>query len=172
VTSPLDYEVSARYTLAVMASDNPATGRRLTTYASVVVDVTDDNDIAPVIVINTLSVDCTRVSVSENVHADSLIAYVSVTDRDSAFNAVVSCRLDDQSAIKFQLVQLGHNEFNVISSAFDREQQDMYHVVITCQVCFVMDNNHSGIKGFDHNFALHTLCSEKKHPLTFSFISP
>ena len=77
--------------------------------------------------------------VSENVEGDSFIAYVAVADRDSSLNAVVRCRLDDQSAVSFQLVQLGHNEFKVTSAAtFDREQSDFYDVVILCDVRLAM----------------------------------
>ena len=72
--------------------------------------------------------------VSENVMDESFIAYVAVTDRDSALNAAARCRLDDQSSVKFQLVQLGHNEFKVTAATFDREEQDVYHVVISCDV--------------------------------------
>jgi len=114
------------------------------TYAAVVIHVSDINDNPPVIAINTLETahhdaDGDLAWVSENVEGGSFIAHVAVTDRDSAVNAGVRCQLGNGSANKFQLVQLGHNEFKVISTTtFDREQQDVYQVIITCEVRFVM----------------------------------
>jgi len=139
VTSPLDYEVSPNYTLAVMASDRPTDGPALVTYAAVVVHVSDVNDNSPAIAINTLETthhdDGGITWVPENVEGGSFVAHVVVTDRDSAVNAGVSCRLGNASATEFQLVQLGHNEFKVISTTmFDREQQDIYRISITCEV--------------------------------------
>ena len=144
VTSSVDYEVSPNYTLAVMASDCPTDGPGLVTYAAVVVHVIDVNDNAPVIAINTLdnthddNDDVCLTWVSENVDADSFVAHVAVTDRDSAVNAGISCRLNNASASMFQLVQLGYNEFKVIlTTTLDREQQEVYQIIITCQVRYV-----------------------------------
>ena len=111
-------------------------------YAVVIVHLSDVNDNPPLIAINTLETthhgtDGGLTWVPENVGGGSFIAHVAVTDRDSALNAGISCRLDNGSATTFQLIQLGHNEFKVISTmTFDREQQDVYHVIITCKVRF------------------------------------
>jgi len=113
----------------------------LVTYAAVVIQVSDLNDNPPLITINTLEVAQHAADVGglawvpENAAAGGFVAHVAVSDRDSAVNAGVSCRLDDRSANEFQLVQLGHNEFKVISTTtFDREQQDTYDVIVTCDV--------------------------------------
>lgn len=63
------------------------------------------------------------------------VAHVATADLDSGVNADVSCELNDGSSNSFQLVQLRHNEFKVISTTkLDREQQDVYHIRIVCEV--------------------------------------
>jgi len=48
--------------------------------------------------------------------------------------SIISCP-DDESTVKFYLIQLGHNEFKVtIASVFNWEAQDVHHDMIFCDV--------------------------------------
>ena len=135
VAAALDRERSTEHVIGVAASDSPAHGPPLSSYARVIVRVLDANDHRPALSVHSLRSRRQRFSVPENAPAGSFVAHLSVNDRDSGSNALVSCHLtrgDDA----FQLIRLtGIAEYKMVSSrVFDREQQDLHTVVITCLV--------------------------------------
>lgn len=138
LAAALDREQAAEHVIGVAASDSPSHGPPLSGYARVVVRVLDANDHPPSLSVHSLRGrpgDCQRFTVLENSPAGSFVAHLSVNDRDSGPNALVSCELT-QGAAEFQLIRLtGIAEYKLVSSrVFDREEQDLYTVVISCLV--------------------------------------
>jgi len=138
LAAALDRERAAEHVVGVAASDSPSHGPPLSGYARVIVRVLDANDHPPLLSAHSLRRRPgrqQRFSVSENAPAGAFVAHLSVSDRDSGSNSLVSCRLT-RGADAFQLIRLiGIAEYKLVSSrTFDREQQDLYTVVITCLV--------------------------------------
>jgi len=135
LAAPLDRERAAEHVIGVAASDSPSHGPPLSGYTRVVVRVLDANDHPPSLSVHSLLGLQQRLSVTENAPAGSFVAHLSVSDRDSGPNSLVSCQLT-RGADAFQLIAFtGIAEYKLVSSrTLDREQQDMYTVVITCFV--------------------------------------
>jgi len=134
----LDREQCAEHVVGVAASDSPSHGPPLSSYTRVIVRVLDANDHAPSLSVHSLRSrqdHRQRFSVAENAPAGSFVAHLAVNDRDAGPNALVSCQLT-RGADAFQLIMLtGMAEYKLVSGrVFDREQQDLYTVVITCLV--------------------------------------
>ena len=138
LAAALDRERAAEHVVGVAASDSPSHGPPLSGYTRVVVRVLDANDHRPTLSVHSLRArpdHPQRFSVAENAPAGSFVAHLSVSDRDSGPNALVSCQLTRGNGA-FQLVRLsGFVEYKLVSSrVFDREEQDSYTVDVTCSV--------------------------------------
>ncbi|XP_053101880.1 protocadherin alpha-5-like [Hemicordylus capensis] len=122
----LDFEENHQYEILVQASDkgsNPMTG-----YCSVVIDVLDVNDNAPEMLLKSLSV-----PVPEDSPPGTVVALLSVSDRDSGANGQMSCSLHPPG-LPFKLVSTFKNYYSlVVAEPLDREQVAEYKVVVTAQ---------------------------------------
>jgi len=84
-------------------------------YAAVVVRVSDMNDNAPVIAVNTLTTsDAEVVEVVENAAAGTFVGHVTVRDADSGSNAQITCSLTSRSVDSpLRLEQVFDTEYQV-----------------------------------------------------------
>ncbi|XP_061106356.1 protocadherin alpha-C2-like isoform X1 [Conger conger] len=121
VHSQVDYEETSSYELYVQALDRGPGA--VAAHCKVVVEVLDENDNVPEIVLSSLSS-----PVREDARADTVVALISVTDRDSGPNKQVS--LEIPPGLPFR-VKSFRNYYTLVTSAFlDREEVSAYNVTL------------------------------------------
>ncbi|XP_069027772.1 protocadherin gamma-A4-like isoform X28 [Embiotoca jacksoni] len=121
VTGVIDFEESSSFEMKVEAKD----GLGLTSYAKVIIDVTDVNDNAPVIFLKSLSN-----PISENVSPGTEVGIINVQDRDSENNRQVRCSI--QQGVPFKLVPSIKNYYSLVTTGqLDRELVSDYNITIT-----------------------------------------
>nr|XP_051700245.1 protocadherin alpha-13 isoform X3 [Oryctolagus cuniculus] len=121
----LDFEQTKLYEIYVEAIDKgniPRTG-----HCTLLVEVLDINDNVPEITITSLSL-----PIREDAPVGTVIALVSVSDRDSGANGQVSCALTPD--VPFRLLSTFRNYYSlVLDSGLDRELVSGYSVVVTAR---------------------------------------
>ncbi|KAM9795555.1 protocadherin gamma-A12-like [Neosynchiropus ocellatus] len=121
IAGTIDYEKDSSYELQISAKD----GLGLVSYASLLVEVTDTNDNAPVIYIKSLSA-----SIPENVSPGTEVGIINVQDRDSDNNKQVRCFI--QQSVPFKLVPSIKNYYSLVTTGqLDREVVSDYNITIT-----------------------------------------
>ncbi|XP_042338721.1 protocadherin gamma-B5-like, partial [Plectropomus leopardus] len=105
VTGVIDFEESSSFEMRVQAKD----GLGLTSYAKVMLDVTDINDHAPVIYLKSLSN-----PIPENVSPGTEVGIINVQDRDSENNGQVRCSI--QQNVPFKLVPSIKNYYSLVTT--------------------------------------------------------
>nr|XP_061793609.1 protocadherin gamma-A2-like [Nerophis lumbriciformis] len=121
LTSTVDYESSTSYELRVKAKD----GLGLSSYAKVIISITDVNDNAPVINIKSVSN-----SVAENASPGTEVGIINVQDRDSEKNGQVRCSI--QQNVPFKLIASIPNYYSVVTTGqLDRELVPEYNITIS-----------------------------------------
>ncbi|XP_065814732.1 protocadherin gamma-A4-like isoform X37 [Labrus bergylta] len=121
VTGVIDFEESSSFEMRVKAKD----GLGLTSYAKVIIDVSDVNDNAPVIYLKSLTN-----PIPENVSPGTEVGIINVQDRDSETNRQVRCSI--QQNVPFKLVPSIKNYYSVVSTGqLDRELVSDYNITIT-----------------------------------------
>ncbi|XP_038310713.1 protocadherin alpha-11-like [Canis lupus familiaris] len=125
VNGTLDYEENKFYEIEVQATDkgNPSMAGHCTVW----IEILDANDNAPEVTITSLSL-----PVREDAQPSTVIALISVSDRDSGANGQVTCSLTPQ--VPFKLVSTFKNYYSlVLDSALDRESVANYALVVTAR---------------------------------------
>ncbi|XP_038385502.1 protocadherin alpha-4-like isoform X3 [Canis lupus familiaris] len=121
----IDFEESKSYEILVEGIDKgqpPLSG-----HCTVMVEVEDTNDNVPVMEFKSLSL-----PVREDAPLGTVIALISVSDRDSGANGQVTCSLTPQ--VPFKLVSTFKNYYSlVLDSALDRESVANYALVVTAR---------------------------------------
>ncbi|XP_049442761.1 protocadherin gamma-A4-like [Epinephelus fuscoguttatus] len=121
VTGLIDFEESSSFEMRVKAKD----GLGLTSYAKVIIDVTDVNDNAPVINLKSLSN-----PIPENVSPGTEVGIINVQDRDSENNGLVRCSI--QQNAPFKLIPSIKNYYSLVTTGqLDREVVSDYNITIT-----------------------------------------
>ncbi|XP_059845911.1 protocadherin-10-like, partial [Hypanus sabinus] len=121
----LDFEEANVYEFHVEAKDGNVPP--LMTHCSVQVDITDVNDNAPNLTLTSVSS-----TVNEDVSSGTLIALISVTDKDSNDNGYVDCSISP--AVPFELKFSFRNSYKLITNtALDREIAPQHKVIVTCK---------------------------------------
>uniref|UniRef100_A0A667G5P1 Protocadherin alpha-C2 n=1 Tax=Lynx canadensis TaxID=61383 RepID=A0A667G5P1_LYNCA len=121
----LDYEETKSYEIHVKAVDKGSPP--MSNHCKVLVKVLDVNDNAPQLAVTSLSL-----PVREDTPLSTVIAFVSVSDRDSGVNGQVTCSLTPH--IPFKLVSTFKNYYSlVLDSALDRESVSDYALVVTAR---------------------------------------
>ncbi|XP_059202396.1 protocadherin gamma-A4-like isoform X15 [Centropristis striata] len=121
VSGLIDFEESNSFEMSVEAKD----GLGLTSYAKVLIDVTDINDNAPVIYLKSLST-----PIPENVSPGTEVGIINVQDRDSETNGQVRCSI--QQGVPFKLVPSIKNYYSLVTTGqLDRELVSDYNITIT-----------------------------------------
>ncbi|XP_045727389.2 protocadherin alpha-3-like [Mirounga angustirostris] len=125
VKGNIDFEETKLYEIQVDATDKgtpPMTG-----HCTVLVEILDTNDNVPELVIKSLSL-----PVLEDAPLGTVIALISVSDRDSGANGQLTCTLSPR--VPFKLVSTFKNYYSlVLDSALDRESVADYELVVTAR---------------------------------------
>ncbi|XP_055498474.1 protocadherin-10-like [Leucoraja erinacea] len=121
----LDFEKSNVFLIHVEANDRGT--QPLSEHCNVRVEITDVNDNAPEMTLNSISD-----SIREDAPTGTLIAFVSVTDRDSNQNGNIDCRVSPN--LPFDLKSSFVNSYRLVTSALlDRESAFQYIITVTCK---------------------------------------
>ncbi|XP_068133878.1 protocadherin gamma-B1-like [Hyperolius riggenbachi] len=116
----LDYETATTYELSVQAKD----GGGFVTHCKVVIEVTDVNDNAPELLINSLSS-----PIPEDSAVGTMIALIEVHDLDTGDNREVDCQILE--AVPFDLIGSSVSYYRIATrTSLDREQQASYNITI------------------------------------------
>ncbi|XP_012907762.2 LOW QUALITY PROTEIN: protocadherin alpha-4-like [Mustela putorius furo] len=125
VKGSIDFEESKSYEILVEGVDKgqpPLSG-----HCTVMVEVEDTNDNAPLMEFKSLSL-----PIREDAPLGTVIALISLSDRDSGLNGQVTCTLSPH--VPFKLVSTFKNYYSlVLDSALDRESVSNYELVVTAR---------------------------------------
>ncbi|KAM8910678.1 protocadherin beta-16-like [Spinachia spinachia] len=117
----VDYETTRSFEIRVKAKD----GLGLSSYAKVILDITDVNDNAPVVSLKSLTN-----PIPEDSAPGTEVGIVNVQDRDSEANRQVRCSI--QQNVPFKLVPSIKNYYSLVTTGqLDRELESDYNITIT-----------------------------------------
>nr|XP_057919063.1 protocadherin alpha-C2-like isoform X3 [Doryrhamphus excisus] len=121
IQNNIDYEETNTYEMYIQATDKgPAA---VAVHCKVVVEVLDVNDNIPEIILSSLSS-----PVREDARADTVVALISINDRDSGPNKQVTVEIQPDSPFKIKSFR---NHYTVVTAAFlDRETISSYNVTV------------------------------------------
>ncbi|KAM3866651.1 protocadherin alpha-2-like [Diretmus argenteus] len=123
IKAHLDHEGNSAYELRVQATDKGSSPR--SGFSKVLVEVVDINDNAPEISITSL-----MSPVKENAEIGTVVALVTVIDKDGGQNGLTNCKLTD--SVPFKLKSNYKNYYSlVVDGLLDRERASHYNVTIT-----------------------------------------
>ncbi|KAL0176498.1 hypothetical protein M9458_028828, partial [Cirrhinus mrigala] len=121
VKGPIDFEDELRYEIIVEAKD----GYGLSSDTKIVIEITDINDNAPILIIKALNS-----PVPENALIGTEVGIINVQDRDSENNGQVRCYI--QQNVPFKLVPSIKNYYSLVTTGeLDRELLSDYNITIT-----------------------------------------
>ncbi|XP_034454785.1 protocadherin beta-15-like [Hippoglossus hippoglossus] len=121
VAGAIDYERESSYEMQISAKD----GLGLASYTTLIIEVTDINDNAPVISLKSLTN-----PIPENVSPGTEVGIINVQDRDSENNRQVRCSI--QQNVPFKLVPSIKNYYSLVTTGqLDRELVSDYNITIT-----------------------------------------
>uniref|UniRef100_A0A8C8LWK9 Cadherin domain-containing protein n=1 Tax=Oncorhynchus tshawytscha TaxID=74940 RepID=A0A8C8LWK9_ONCTS len=121
VIGSIDYEEVSSFELRIQAKD----GLGLASYSKVIIDITDINDNAPVIYLQSLTN-----PIPENASPGTEVGIINVQDRDSEKNRQVRCSI--QQNLPFKLVPSIKNYYSLVTTGeLDRELVSDYNITIT-----------------------------------------
>uniref|UniRef100_A0A8D1PIS7 Protocadherin alpha subfamily C, 2 n=1 Tax=Sus scrofa TaxID=9823 RepID=A0A8D1PIS7_PIG len=121
----LDFEENNEYEIQVNAVDKGIPS--MAGHCTVLVEVLDLNDNTPEVMVTSLSL-----PVREDAQMGTVIALISVSDRDSGANGQVTCSLMPHSP--FKLVSTFKNYYSlVLDGTLDRESVASYELVVTAR---------------------------------------
>ncbi|XP_048885638.1 protocadherin beta-15-like isoform X1 [Brienomyrus brachyistius] len=119
----VDYEKARVYELYVQAKDKGPSA--VAVHCKVLVDILDVNDNAPEVILTSVST-----PVQEDAPPGTVIAVISVMDRDSGENGNVDCQIPNN--IPFKLHSSFKNYYTLVTSEFlDRETVSEYNITLT-----------------------------------------
>ncbi|XP_061090051.1 protocadherin beta-16-like [Conger conger] len=117
----VDFEEETNYEMRVQAKD----GAGLASHTKVIIEITDVNDNAPEIFIESL-----RNPISENVQLGTEVGIINVQDKDSQGNRQVRCSI--QQNVPFKLLPSIKDYFSLVTTEeLDREIVSDYNITIT-----------------------------------------
>ncbi|KAM7143822.1 LOW QUALITY PROTEIN: protocadherin alpha-10-like [Molossus nigricans] len=125
VNDAIDFEDSNNYEIHVDVTDkgNPP----MVGHCTVLLEILDENDNSPEVVVTSLSL-----PVLEDAQVGTVIALISVSDRDSGTNGQVTCSLTPHAP--FKVVSTFKNYYSlVLESTLDRERVSNYELVVTAR---------------------------------------
>lgn len=121
----VDYERASVYELYVQAKDKGPSA--VAVHCKVLVDILDVNDNAPEVILTSVST-----PVQEDAPPGTVIAVISVMDRDSGENGAVDCQIPGN--VPFQLHSSFKNYYTLVTSEFlDRESVSEYNITLTAR---------------------------------------
>ncbi|XP_035265785.1 protocadherin alpha-8-like isoform X14 [Anguilla anguilla] len=123
VKGHLDYEENSAYEIRAQAKDQGHSPR--STHCKVLVEVVDVNDNAPEITVTSL-----MSPVKEDAQRGTVVALITVADKDDGKNGLFKCTLADMLPFKLQSSYKDYYSL-VVDSPLDRESSAEYSVTIT-----------------------------------------
>nr|XP_046180235.1 protocadherin gamma-A11-like [Oncorhynchus gorbuscha] len=121
VIGSLDYEDESSYEMQISAKD----GLGLASSSTLIIEITDVNDNAPVIYLQSLTN-----PIPENASPGTEVGIINVQDRDSENNRQVRCSI--QQNLPFKLVPSIKNYYSLVTTGeLDRELVSDYNITIT-----------------------------------------
>uniref|UniRef100_A0A672FTJ5 Cadherin domain-containing protein n=2 Tax=Salarias fasciatus TaxID=181472 RepID=A0A672FTJ5_SALFA len=118
----LDYEKTSAYEVRVQAQDQGASPR--SAHAKLLIEVIDVNDNAPEISVTSL-----MTPVKEDAELGTIVALVTVSDKDGGNNGVTHCNVEGSAP--FKLKSNYKNDYSlVVDGPLDRENISFYNVTI------------------------------------------
>ncbi|XP_043925791.1 protocadherin alpha-C2-like [Protopterus annectens] len=117
----LDVEEASRYELHVQATDRGPSA--LSDYCKVLLDIIDVNNNRPTILLTSVAN-----SISESAPSGTVVALISLSDKDSGMNAYVNCKIPDN--IPFTLRKVEDYYTLETNSPLDRESVARYNVSV------------------------------------------
>ncbi|XP_061463307.1 protocadherin beta-16-like [Rhineura floridana] len=116
-----DYEETSDYEMYIKATD----GGGLSAYCKVIVEVEDENDNAPEVIITSITS-----PLPEDSPPDTVVALFSVIDGDSGHNGRTACTAETN--LPFVLKPTENNYYQLVTQQpLDREQASEYNITIT-----------------------------------------
>nr|XP_033489681.1 protocadherin alpha-2-like [Epinephelus lanceolatus] len=123
VKGTLDYEETPAYEVRVQAMDQGISPR--SAYAKLLTEIIDVNDNAPEISVTSL-----MTPVKEDAELGTIVALVTVSDKDGGNNGVTNCKV--VGSVPFKLKSNYKNDYSlVVDGPLDRENTSLYNVTIT-----------------------------------------
>ncbi|XP_061090071.1 protocadherin alpha-8-like [Conger conger] len=123
VKGALDYEENSAYEIRAQATDRGHSPR--STHCKVLVQVVDVNDNAPEITVTSL-----MSPVKEDAERGTVVALITVSDKDDGKNGLFKCTLADAHPFKLQSSDKNYYSL-VVDGPLDRERSAQYNVTIT-----------------------------------------
>ncbi|XP_038157802.1 protocadherin-10 isoform X3 [Cyprinodon tularosa] len=125
VKGVVDYEKASVYELYVQAKDRGPSA--VAVHSKVLVDILDVNDNAPEVILTSVST-----PVQEDAPPGTVIAVISVMDRDSGENGNVDCQIPNN--VPFQLHSSFKNYYTLVTSEpLDRETVSEFNITLTAR---------------------------------------
>nr|XP_061793159.1 protocadherin alpha-2-like [Nerophis lumbriciformis] len=122
VKGTLDYETTPAYEVRIQAMDQGPVPR--SAHAKLLIELIDMNDNAPEITVTSL-----MTPVKENAELGTIVALVTVSDKDGGNNGVTSCKV--VGSVLFKLNSNYKNDYSlVVDGVLDRESTSFYNVSI------------------------------------------
>ncbi|XP_045060964.1 protocadherin alpha-2-like isoform X16 [Coregonus clupeaformis] len=123
VKGRIDYEINSAFEIRVQAKDKGTPPR--STHCKVLVEVIDFNDNSPEISVTSL-----MSPVKEDAEIGTVVALVTVTDKDGGRNSLTNCNII--GSVPFKLKSNFKNDYSlVVDGPLDRESASQYNVTIT-----------------------------------------
>ncbi|XP_070693384.1 protocadherin alpha-2-like [Pempheris klunzingeri] len=123
VKGTLDYEETPAYEVRVQAMDQGVSPR--SAHAKLLIEIIDVNDNAPEISVTSL-----MTPVKEDAELGTIVALVTVSDKDGGNNGVTNCKV--VGSVPFKLKSNYKNDYSlVVDGPLDRENTSLYNVSIT-----------------------------------------
>nr|XP_046262316.1 protocadherin alpha-2-like isoform X8 [Scatophagus argus] len=123
VKGTLDYEDTPAYEVRVQAMDQGPSPR--SAHAKLLIEIIDVNDNAPEISVTSL-----MTPVKEDAELGTIVALVTVNDKDGGNNGVTHCKV--VGSVPFKLKSNYKNDYSlIVDGQLDRENTSLYNVTIT-----------------------------------------
>ncbi|KAM8732224.1 protocadherin alpha-2-like isoform 17-T17 [Acanthopagrus schlegelii] len=123
VKGTLDYEETPAYEVRIQARDQGISPR--SAHAKLLIEITDVNDNAPEISVTSL-----MTPVKEDAELGTIVALVTVSDKDGGNNGITNCKV--VGSVPFKLKSNYKNDYSlVVDGPLDRENTSVYNVTIT-----------------------------------------
>ncbi|XP_063353857.1 protocadherin alpha-2-like isoform X11 [Pelmatolapia mariae] len=123
VRGGLDYEETPAYEVRVQATDQGPVPR--STHAKLLIEIIDVNDNPPQISVTSLIT-----PVKEDAELGTIVAFITVSDKDGGNNGVTSCKV--VGSVPFNFKSNYKNDYSlVVDGLLDRETTSVYNVTIT-----------------------------------------
>ncbi|KAM4555044.1 protocadherin alpha-2-like [Odontesthes bonariensis] len=123
VKGNLDYEETTAYEVRVQAMDQGTVPR--SAHTKLLIEIIDVNDNSPEIIVTSL-----LTPVNEGAELGTIVAFITVSDKDSGTNGVTKCSI--VGFAPFKLKSNYKNDYSlVVDGSLDRENSSLYNVTIT-----------------------------------------